>query len=81
MYVGSRPGTFITVSRVTLTPTAEDDGAVLRCAARHPALDGAQGEHPHLKNQAVLSVLCKKTTRGNGGDASWMGHMYVSDHY
>ena len=58
VYLGSRPGTFITVSRVTLTPSADDDGAVLRCRAKHPAMDIGV-EYPHLKDEAKITVLCE----------------------
>ena len=41
VYQGSRNGTYMTVSKVTLMTSASDDGAVIKCRASHPALVAA----------------------------------------
>ena len=58
VYKGSRYGTFMTVSKVTLMTSASDDGAVIKCRATHPALvPGAV--YPHLQDSANLTIYCK----------------------
>ena len=57
---GSRNGTFVTVSKITLPERAspKDNGAVVRCKAEHPALLSSE-IYPHLEDSGLLSVLCK----------------------
>ena len=57
---GSRNGTFVTVSKITLPEraTPEDDGAHIRCKAEHPSLLPAE-IYPHLQDSGTLSILCK----------------------
>ena len=60
VYKGSRYGTFMTVSKVTLMTSASDDGAVIKCRATHPALvPGAV--YPHLQDSANLTIYCKSS--------------------
>ena len=57
---GSRNGTFVTVSKITLPNRArpEDDGANVRCKAEHPAMLSSE-IYPHLEDSGNLSILCK----------------------
>ena len=58
VYQGSRNGTYITVSKIKLRVTAEDDSATISCKAEHPAI--MQGEiYHHLQASANITVLCK----------------------
>ncbi len=58
VYKGSRNGTYMTVSKVTLTTSASDDGATIKCRATHPALvPGAI--YPHLQDMTNLTIYCK----------------------
>ena len=58
VYQGSRNGTYMTVSKVTLMTSASDDGAVIKCRASHPALvTGAI--YPHLEDAVNLTIYCK----------------------
>ena len=62
VYAGSRPLTFTTVSRLRLRPSSADDGGRVRCVAAHPAIGDDErdlGRHPHLSDEATLTVLCK----------------------
>jgi hypothetical protein len=62
VYAGSRPLTFTTVSRILLTPTAEEDGTRMRCEARHPAMEDDKDDKinfRHLKDEVTLKVLCE----------------------
>ena len=58
VYQGSRNGTYITVSKIKLRVTAEDDSATISCKAEHPPI--MQGEiYHHLQASANITVLCK----------------------
>ena len=58
VYKGSRNGTFMTVSKVTLMTSASDDNSIIKCLATHPALvPGAV--YPHLEDTANLTIYCK----------------------
>ena len=58
VYKGSRNGTFMTVSKVTLVTSASDDGTAIKCRATHPALlPGAI--YPHLEDTTNLTIYCK----------------------
>ena len=59
VYMGSRNGTLITVSKLTLTPSAEDDGAEVKCEAKHPAMVLAGQNYQHLRDTVKLKVFCK----------------------
>ena len=60
MLSGSRNGTYVTVSKITLPKRATpgDDGAIIMCKAEHPALISSE-IYPHLEDSGTLSVLCK----------------------
>ena len=58
VYKGSRNGTFMTVSKVTLMASASDDGALIKCRATHPALVPGAVYH-HLEDSANLTIYCK----------------------
>ena len=60
VYQGSRNGTYMTVSKVTLMTSASDDGAVIKCRASHPALVTA-AIYPHLEDSVNLTIYCKNT--------------------
>ena len=57
---GSRNGTFVTVSKITLPKRAspEDNGVIVACKSEHPALLSSE-IYPHLEDSGTLSILCK----------------------
>ena len=57
---GSRNGTYVTVSKITLPKRATpgDDGTNIICKAEHPALISSE-IYPHLEDAGTLSILCK----------------------
>ena len=58
VYRGSRNGTFMTVSKITLMTSASDDGATIKCRAQHPALVSGL-IYSHLEETVNLTIFCK----------------------
>ena len=58
VYRGSRNGTFMTVSKITLMTSANDDGVTIKCQAQHSAL--VKGLiYSHLEDFTNLTIYCK----------------------
>ena len=58
VYRGSRNGTFMTVSKITLMTSANDDGVTIKCQAQHSALVPGL-IYSHLEDFTNLTIYCK----------------------